>query len=210
MSLITPLLGSVLGLEGVGEVPTRHPDKQTDLLLYKHIAQVTSSSFSRLFSDKMQKDPQQCLHWHSNAGPGPPLGFPNEKSNKHHKPSRSGEVPPIAGSCHVSSCCEKTSAIPNLCPEGHQTRLKYTKTKQRGITAWVHDFYKYHRSTHPLLLIQQDSWALQYDVKALSCFCLQNSGTAKWTNPTELSRNRFSKQLLSAVFRNGWQLFPFP
>lgn len=29
-------------------------------------------------------------------------------------------------------------------------------------------------------------------------------------NSTELSRNRFSKQLLSAVFRNGWQLFPFP
>lgn len=57
-----PWLGSALGLGGVGEVPVRHPDKQMDLLLYKHIAQVTSCSFSRLFSDKMQKEPSSACN----------------------------------------------------------------------------------------------------------------------------------------------------
>lgn len=80
--------------------------------------------------------------------PGPPLGFPNGRATntKNHHALR--EVPPIAESCHVSWGCEITSTTSNQCPEGHQTRLKHTKTKEGGIMAWAHDFYKYSRSSH--------------------------------------------------------------
>lgn len=73
---------------------------------------------------------QLCQSWATTAS----VGLPSESGNK---PPGSGEVPPIAESCHISSCCEKTSSVPNQCPGGHQTRLKHTKTKQGGIVAWA-------------------------------------------------------------------------
>lgn len=73
-----------------------------------------------------------CWSWPTTGS----LGFPNEKGKNtinHH--TQVTEVPSIAETCHVSSGCEMISTTSNLCPEGHQTKLKYTKTKQGGIMA---------------------------------------------------------------------------
>lgn len=138
MSLITPLLGSALGLGEWGRFlqdtqTSRHICCSTNTLLKSHLAPSPGWVTRCKRRPAVLSLTQLCWSWPTTAS----LGLPKEKGNKHHKPPRSGEVPPIAGSCHISSCCEKTSAVPNQCPEGHQTRLKYTKTEQGGIVAWA-------------------------------------------------------------------------
>lgn len=131
---IPPLLGSALALEGVGEVPTRPPDKQTGLLLYKHCSSHTFS-FSR-WQDA--EGALAVLTLTQGCWCCPPRARWDSQMRRaantinHHAPVKS--LPLLRA---VSSCCEKTSTISNQCPEGHQTRLKYTKTKQGGIMAWA-------------------------------------------------------------------------
>lgn len=92
---------------------------------------------------------KRCLHWCSYVGAGPPQAHweSQMRRNKHHKPPpRSGKSLLLLRA--VSSCCERRLQLYQTSVLRATKQGLNTQRLNGGIMAWVHDFYKYCRSSH--------------------------------------------------------------